>query len=141
LLWFNYRKLTLLSLTFWELSSTNYFSLKRRRKLTFAPLFFRILIKPTTLRNIVISLMIRLFYFNFECFHWFLREKNHFLTQKSYFYSESRKFYSIQNTAQKYFLVNLLFLPLLKISCFIALTFLLLSKNKIFLNLLKNQIL
>jgi hypothetical protein len=68
-------------------------------------------------------------------------KKNHFLTEKSYFYSKSRKFYSIGNTAQKYFLVNLLFLPLLKISCFIALTFLLFGKNMIFLILLKNPIL
>ena len=41
--------------------------------------------------------------------------------KKSNFYYKLRKFYSIGNTAQNYFLVNLLFLPLLKISCFIAL--------------------
>ncbi len=80
-----------------------------------------------------ISLIISLFFFGFQCFHWFQRKKIVF-TQKSLFYSKSRKFYSIQNTAQKYFLFNLLFLPLLKISCFITLSFLLFSKNGIFLN-------
>jgi hypothetical protein len=68
-------------------------------------------------------------------------EKKYFCTEKSNFYSKSRKFYSIGNTAQKYFKVNLLFLCLPKIHWLIALTFLLCSKNMIFLNLLKNPFL
>ena len=58
--------------------------------------------------------------------------KKSFFMEKSDFYSISRKFYSIGITAQKYSLVNLLFLQLLKISCFIAKDILLFSKNMIF---------